>query len=268
MHPVVINDPEDGIAGGAPDPAAPLLVDEPEQPEQPAAADDDADGDDAANNADEDNDDEVGRVVLPVDDRRARSHWPMEGNVTQPFYGPFVEVILEAMLSVYRPHIERGTENVRVWRELTDWAFSPNGPLRTFKRWGSAQTANRAYLKLRKSIMHAVSYFAEQHDNLGAFGLGGAFAEPTQVQMMARQIMDEVEQMDAEDEIRQQEEDERQQDMDDAEDEMALAPLQGEGAMNHGAGLGIIRNNNVGRGKFICLMYSIPWRNSLFCKYS
>mmetsp|Transcript_6875 Transcript_6875/g.14328 ORF Transcript_6875/g.14328 Transcript_6875/m.14328 type:complete len:155 (+) Transcript_6875:355-819(+) len=69
--------------------------------------------------------------------------------------------------------------------------------------------------------------------------------------MMARQIMDEVEQMDAEDEIRQQEEDERQQDMDDAEDEMALAPLQGEGAMNHGAGLGIIRNNNVGRGKFI-----------------
>ena len=82
MHPVVINDPEDGIAGGAPDPAAPLLVDEPEQPEQPAAADDDADGDDAANNADEDNDDEVGRVVLPVDDRRARNHWPMEGNVT------------------------------------------------------------------------------------------------------------------------------------------------------------------------------------------
>eukprot|EP00984_Skeletonema_dohrnii_P001829 scaffold604_cov111-Skeletonema_dohrnii-CCMP3373.AAC.10 len=66
MHPVVINDPEDGIARGAPDPAAPLLVDEPEQPAAAAAAaDDDADGDDAANNADEDNDDEVGRVSNP-----------------------------------------------------------------------------------------------------------------------------------------------------------------------------------------------------------
>jgi len=83
--------------------------------------------------------------------------------------------------------------------------------------------------------------------------LEGDLARPTALQYLARRIQDEVDDNSAEIERRTSE---HVEGMEDAEADLSLTPLQGRGAMNGGAGQGLVRNNNVGRGKFICFYYT------------
>ena len=187
----------------------------------------------------------------------------MEGNVMMVYYGPFLEVLFNLMLNVYKPHTLTGNEGVDAWRRFAAFVFGPTGHLHSFKKWGGA--TNRWYIKLRKSLMHAVTASAAQFDTIteNEFDLQeGELTGTTRVQMMGRRILDQMEHQEAETARRQQIDNNLQANMEDAEEAMHLAPMRGNNAMNDGAGLGIIRNNNVGRGRYIHCRCVMP---SSFC---
>ena len=266
MHPRSVNEqqPQDGGGGGDPPPAGgeegAAGGGAPGGAGLPPRQDDDVAGDDLVgvggggggggeDNGDVQQQNHPPAAVMDLTDARSRRHFPGEQRVVDKYYRAFLASLFSAMITVFRPHIGNNHQRVEQWRALTAWAFGSDGPLSTFKQWGGEE--NRRYIKLRTSLMAAVEALVGEHAR--------GPAHQTEVTRFAVQIDEETRQDDAQRAQVANADQQLQQNLQGAEESMNLGPAND---MNRVAGLGLVRNNNVGSGKLfiICTcLYDVFW---------